>query len=91
LEGDWDEEGGTDEYTKEELHKLQFEKGLPTVEITPDEPITYWWRYLIIMIMWAMGIVFLVSVDYTTVEIHKEHKIMILANTNPWLFCRRKS
>jgi hypothetical protein len=57
---------------------MAYEKGLPHVDVTPDEPITYWWRYLVILLMWIMGLIFLMSVDYSTVEIHREHKIMIL-------------
>lgn len=84
LEGD-----GT--ITSEQLHKEMYEHGEPSVEITPDEPVVYWWRYLMIFFMVFIGTLFLINVDSETVEIHKEHKLLILGKMNPWLCCRRKT
>jgi hypothetical protein len=43
------------------------------------------------MFMGTVGVLFLVSVDRETVEIHKEHKLLVLGKMNPWLCCRKKT
>ena len=43
-----------------------------------------------ISFMMMIGIVFLVNADRESVEIHKEYKLLVVNNVNPWLCCRKK-
>ena len=44
-----------------------------------------------IAFMFFLGVLFLVSVDRETVEIHKDYKLLVMHKTNPWLCCRRRT
>ncbi|CAD8146689.1 unnamed protein product [Paramecium octaurelia] len=51
--------------------------------------LTLWWRFLIILGMTILGIVFLTSVDRMKYEVHKTHQILLIERMNPFLFCRK--
>ena len=80
---------------KSSLYKEQYEASknngtIPQMTVS-EVKVTYWWRYLLIMLMMIMGTSFLVFVDRETVEIHKEYSLLVLGKMNPWLCCRKKS